>query len=290
VDAPNFISKQVVSGDYFFLETSRDPASSITIVCGGREICGPSYSIQRDDFPFWSMEYVIAGEGNVTIHGDSFPISPGTLFRYGPGIPHAISVEPDSTLDKLFVDFAGTAVPSWWTGSWETPRPIHVPGTSGIQALFLELIRQGQRGVSITPRLCALLVEQIALLAAEDGVDQSAVESPSWLTYVRCKTEIESHFKTLRTLGEIADRCHVGEAWLCRLFAQYDTETPYKLLVRRKMGLASSLLANKHRLVKDVAAELGYDPYHFSKVFKKATGYAPEDFRNVVGQRNVVRT
>jgi AraC-like DNA-binding protein len=279
METPDFISRRVVSGDYYFLDLSPDQARPLTIVCGGREICGGDYDLRRDDFPFWSMEYVLGGSGRLTINGNSFPIGPGTLFRYGPGIPHAIQASPGSMLDKAFVDFTGTAAASWWTGAWESLRPLHLPAQAGVRALFDSMLRYGVRGGKAGSRLCALLTEQVALVAREEAVDIDHSHSEAWATYTRCRDEIETHFLVWHTLGDIARSCHVGEAWLCRLFAKFDTESPYQFLVGRKMAYAASRLAERTLLVKEVAAEIGYDPYHFSKVFKKATGLSPEQFR-----------
>ncbi len=285
MEAPDFISSRVLSGSYFFLDLDPDGSKPVQVVCGGRETCGSTYDLRRETFPFWSMEYVIAGSGRLTIHGNSFPIGPGTLFRYGPEIPHAIEVDSGSTLDKAFIDFVGVETSTWWTGPWESLAPLHVPTYSAIRDLFAAAFQYGLRGGSNAPRLCALLTEQIALLAVEEAVDAALSESHAWTTYVRCRAEIERNFLSLRTLKEMAQHCHVGEAWLCRLFSRFDTESPYQYLVGRKMAFAASRLADSTLLVKEVAAEAGYDPYHFSKAFKTVMGLSPEAFRRTMGPR-----
>jgi len=286
METPEFISRRVRSGDYYFLDLEPDPRKSLVIVCGGREQCDSSYHLHRRTFPYWSIEYVVSGQGRVTINGDSFPIGPGTLFRYGPGIAHSIEVEDGSVLDKAFVDFVGARVADWWIGPWETLRPLHVLASAGVRAVFESLHRYGRRGGAQGTRLCALLTEEIAALAVEEAVEIDRSYSAAWATYVRCRNEIEAHYLKFRTLGEMAERCHVGEAWLCRVFAQFDAESPYQFLVKRKMAHAASRLADPALLIKEVAAEIGYDPYHFSRTFKKVTGFSPETFRRAVGPRS----
>jgi AraC-like DNA-binding protein len=193
-------------------------------------------------------------------------------------------------LEKAFVDVAGTDVASWWTGPWQTLVPLHVPAYAGVRPLFDELQRRGQRGGPAGARLCALVTEQIAVLAAAEAVDVDRSHSAAWSTYVGCRNVIETRYLELATLGDIARECHVGEAWLCRLFVQFDSDSPYQILVKRKMAHAASRLADRGVLVKQVAAEVGYDPYHFSRVFKKVTGFSPEAFRQferVGGASNV---
>jgi len=288
METPDFISKKVLAGDYYFLDLDPDPRKPLIVVCGGKETCGLGYDLHRDTFPYWSIEYVVAGSGSVTIDGISFPIGPGTLFRYGPDIPHSIDVDPGCILEKAFVDFIGTSPPSWWTGPWESLRPLHVPAYTEMRSLFDSMLQHGRRGGPNGARLCALLTEQVAVLACEEAVDVDLSHSQAWATYIRCRNEIETQFLSLRTLADVAEHCHVGAAWLCRLFSRFDTESPYQFLVGRKMAFAASRLADHATLIKEVASEIGYDPYHFSKVFKKATGFSPERFRMAVERRTVI--
>jgi two-component system response regulator YesN len=47
-----------------------------------------------------------------------------------------------------------------------------------------------------------------------------------------------------------------------------------------KLDLAKELLANEKTSVTDVATTLGYaDIYHFSKLFKAKTGFAPSEYK-----------
>ena len=69
-------------------------------------------------------------------------------------------------------------------------------------------------------------------------------------------------------------------ATVCRLFKRFGQATPYQVLLRRKMNHAASRLQLPHVLVKEVAAELGYDdPFHFCRAFKRTHGLSPKHFR-----------
>ena len=109
-----------------------------------------------------------------------------------------------------------------------------------------------------------------------------ARQTPAFSTYQRCRQHIATHFESLQSLEEIAAQCHVDRAYLCRLFRRYDNQTPYRFLLRLKMNLAAEKLLNPGVLVKQVAAELGFeDPFHFSRAFKNVIGLSPEAFRRV---------
>jgi hypothetical protein len=102
--APAFFSADVANARRFYLDLSPPRATKLAVVCGGLEHCTPDYAIRRDTFPFYSIEYVARGRGTVKLKGKNYPLQPGRLFAYGPGVPQHISGEPDAPLVKYFVD------------------------------------------------------------------------------------------------------------------------------------------------------------------------------------------
>lgn len=278
----SFISRRVRSGEYYFLNLEPSPEVALCVVCGGREVCDSRYEIDRPGFLYHSIEYVASGCGNLVLDGNRFPLKPGALFRYGPDIPHRISVERGAPMVKYFVDFAGQlASKAVSFGPWLELRPLRVGDPARLGALFEELQRVGRRPATHADRLCVLLLEQIVLLAADEAVPDESAASPAWVTYQRCRGYLERHGLRLRSLAEAAAACSVSEAYLCRLFHRYDAVSPYQLLMRLKMARAAALLLNRHLLVKEIGQRVGFeDPYHFSKAFKRAYGISPAAFRS----------
>jgi AraC-like DNA-binding protein len=277
-----FFSKRVLRGDYYVLDLEPPPTVELAVVCGGREVCGAAYGIDRDGFRYHSVEYVDSGSGSVTLGGRRFGLRPGSLFRYGPGLPHAISADDRPPMVKYFVDFAGKAAATLLRGGpWSEPRPLRVAEPARVRALFDELQRLGQRPTAHTQRLCTLVLEQILLLASDEALPEETGESAAWDTYQRCRRHIEEQCLGIASLAQVAEACAVSQAHLCRLFRRFGAESPYRLLVRLKMARAAALLLDRKLLVKDVGQRIGYDdPYHFSKTFKRIYGMAPDAFRS----------
>lgn len=102
-----FISRQVTAASRFYLNLRPRSARVLTAVCGGWEACAENYAIDRRTFPYWSVEFVAEGQGSLELAGHRHRLLPGTLFAYGPGVPHQLRTSPHARLVKYFVDFIG---------------------------------------------------------------------------------------------------------------------------------------------------------------------------------------
>lgn len=283
VSAPAFFSQDVAEARRFYLDLCPDDRRALVVVCGGREHCTPDYAICRDSFPFFSIEYVARGRGEVRLRGRSFALQPGRLFSYGPGVSHHITGVATDPLVKYFVDFAGAGAPALMRACRLVPgRVLDVFPPNILQALFDELIDAGLRGRRGSGELCVKLLECLALRMAGARTPTEGAETMAFATYEHCRRHIEQHCLRLRTLEQIADECHVNNAYLCRLFRRYDQQSPYQYLLRLKMNFAAGRLQDSGALVKQVAEQAGFaDPFHFSRVFRSVLGLSPASFRRL---------
>jgi AraC-like DNA-binding protein len=280
---PDFFSPQVARARRFYLNLRPSRGSRLTVVCGGLEHCRPDYAIHRKTFPFYSIEYVARGRGELKLAGRNHSLQPGQLFAYGPRVPHDIKGETNDPLVKYFVDFAGIAAPALLRASRLTPGRVgRVFPPNVLALLFDELISAGLHGGRRGEKLCVTLLECLAQKIILEAAPLAGAETLAFSTYQQCRAHIERNFLKLRTLEQVAGECHTNNAYLCRLFRRYDHQTPYQFLLRLKMNHAAERLQSPGALVKQVAEETGFtDPFHFSRVFKSVLGLAPDSFRRI---------
>ena len=280
---PEFFSSDVSEARRFYLDLNPPKNRPLVVVCGGLEYCTPDFAIRRDTFPYFSIEYVTRGRGEVKLNGRTRPLQAGRLFSYGPGVAQRITGESADPLVKYFVDFAGTQAAELLRSCKLSPGSVsEVFPANALQPLFDELIQAGSQVRCGNAGLCAKLLECMALRISSSRAPIEGSQTLSFTTFQRCRQHIGQHALRLQSLGQIADECHVNQAYLCRLFQRFDHSSPYQYLLRMKMNHAAERLQQTGMMVKQVADESGFsDPFHFSRVFHSILGLSPVAFRGL---------
>lgn len=99
------------------------------------------------------------------------------------------------------------------------------------------------------------------------------------------KEYLKEHFQENLSLSLIAQKFHYNSAYLSRIFTQYAGVSLSKYLLDLRLTRAKYLLQHHRDLsIKQVGMEVGYsDQSHFSRLFKKMTGYNPIEYREIFG-------
>lgn len=279
----DYFSEQVTEARRFFLKHNQAP-HHINVLSGGIETCTKDYVIRRDAFPYYCLEYVLRGHGEVRLDGESHALTTGRVFFYRPYMPHEIVGDPDDPLVKYFVVISGDGVEA----ALEASRigvggVVQVFPPDVLTGLFDELVAVGMRAGSRCETMCAKMLECLTLELADvvapiedDGVAR-------FETYQRCRRMVQDNFLRLSTSAEIAGVCGIEESELVRLFRQFCSHSPEQYLLRLKMNYAAGCLQNPDARVSAVADSVGYggDPYRFASAFNAVLGLSPDMFREM---------
>jgi len=289
-----FISDRVKRGDYYFLDLNPHPASPLSVVCGGREVCDGNYLVDRKDFKYYSLEFVASGSGMVSLASPTdkqdsrklelrdYILQPGTVFCYGPGVPHRISAGAASAMVKYFIDFTGGEAEVLAKAAFPKGTPWAVSSADWIQRLFEDLKTAADHLTETRASICSLIVRQLLVMLADRTLSGAPGERDRNIKFRMLKTRLRELALQGYDLQDAALACSISPSYLSRLFRRFDTETPQRWMVRCRMSFAASLLLDHRLLVKEVAALAGYeDQYHFSRTFKAIYGHSPDTFRRL---------
>lgn len=277
--ASHYISHEVESSRLFFMDFAEEEAFGV--VFGGFERCAVDYQIDREDVPWFVLEWVSHGAGKLELGGVEADLEPGSFYVYGPAMPHRIVTSAAQPLRKYFVGFRGADVEPFLE-QYEMRPGVISRGAKGehIRRTFDTLIDRGIRKSALAGPLCAVITRQLLLMCRDDATGPVSTDSVAFGTYLRVRQFIEENFLNFNSLQAVAHACNVDAPYLCRLFARFHDESPYQFLIRLRMGRASELLLQAGSSVKSVAAALGFkDAFHFSRVFKAVNQVPPSRFR-----------
>ncbi len=280
---PTFISKQITSGSYYFLNLK--PNDAFTVVCGGYEQCSLDYKYNRNEANYVSLEYIIAGRALLEVNGQRHELQPGSLFGYKHDTFYTMTSVGKTPLRKYFVALGGKEAGTHLANSpLKNEIPIEFPGVMWLEETFRQLTKFGEteddRAVESCKRLVEVLFFQLDPEYRKQGGGNISIAHS---TYQRCRKYLRDHFLELTSANELADASNVDPTYLSRLFREFDKESPYKSLIRLKMNHAARILVSQDVTIKEVSDLIGYpDQLHFSRTFKRTYGVSPKHFKKSV--------
>jgi AraC-like DNA-binding protein len=182
---------------------------------------------------------------------------------------------------KYFLNFSGSQAEGIFRSvpfnevSTAWMRQPHV-----IRDLFQQIVDAGQEPHELSKKLCGSLFEVFLLRIAQNAMRPEEAKSRAFETYARVSHMLNTGYRNLQSIADVARVLNITPAYLARLFQHYSNTTPHRLLTSLKMAEAASLLVGTDVSVTHAAAHVGFsDPYHFSRVFKNYYGSAPAHFR-----------
>lgn len=259
-----------------YLSLTRRPRAP-GVFFAGFEVCAPDYLIDRQSFPFWILEYIDEGEGEVRVRGKKHLLRSGSVICYGPGIPIHFYNHAERPFHKYFFCRNDTAFPERWRQVGLSPgsaRTLATPATQG--DMLDQLIHEGVHGYVEKSTVLSALELIITTGIRRDSQQALTPKDGPAQVYDLVMQVLHENFSEINSLAELADRTGYGAEYLCRVFKRYHNESPYQTLLRMKMNEAFRLLKEGRLRVMDIAEQVGFqDPLHFSRVFRKVMGMAP---------------
>tara|TARA_B100000242_G_scaffold7358_1_gene4796 strand:- start:2060 stop:3031 length:972 start_codon:yes stop_codon:yes gene_type:complete len=283
-------SKQVTDARQIFFGMPKEAPEGLRVVSVGCERCLPEYLVDRKTFPqhtmemenlgFTTFDFVMEGEGSLTLNENPYRLKPGSIFIYERGIPHRIENSAKKPMLKYFLVCAHKSGIGPLSALVSKPFGVFKMGSLGeIMDLFELILSNANLESENGDEICNSLANALILKICEKSSGLTQSESRSCETYHRTLRYMRRNYFTIKSIEQLADEVNIDAAYLSRIFRRFHKDTPYRFLIRLKMGHAASLLLNSGKLVKNVAFELGFEnPFHFSRAFKSVYGISPENF------------
>lgn len=91
---------------------------------------------------------------------------------------------------------------------------------------------------------------------------------------------IEHHLSEYISLSVLAEQVYLNPVYLSRAYKQNTGQNISKYIADRRIQKAKDMLISGELKINEIAYAIGYEsPAHLSRIFKKATGYSPLEYR-----------
>ncbi|CAI6079781.1 Arabinose operon regulatory protein [Cohnella sp. JJ-181] len=236
---------------------------------------------REEGFPDYQLHQTIRGVGEYIVDGRTIRVGPGEAFVLYPGVRHAYR-PVSKPWEMAWVAFNGREAGALLRyAGWGASGHGKV-AEGGLLESFRTML--GEDSLSYEANLTRS--HGMYALLLELGRAQTAGSREQDMNRIRPIIDfIEYNLHRPLSLGELAEAADVSPQYLCRLFQKTIQMRPLQYVNLQRVGRAKQLMFGAPgRRMHEVARDVGFDnASYFGAVFKKATGFSPEQFRRLYG-------
>ncbi len=255
------------------------------IMQSAQEVCVPSKvaTWYKDNLDEWSLHYVYLGKGYIEYGGKKVKIEAGNLFLVPPLTDVVYYPDPNDPFAYYWVKVRGKMVAGLlWNSGFDTDN----------------LVLKPKRALDVIDHFAALvdsyfhdddgyqskMLGHFYLIMAELSEYQKMFKknalSEKQLYVKKAMFFIEYNYLHPIKMKDIASDLNIHVNYLCNIFTDEVGISPKNYLLKLRMEKAKQFLLQMNVGIKEIAYRVGYaDPLYFSKIFCKAVGCSPTEYR-----------
>lgn len=224
--------------------------------------------------------YCVDGRASVRLGEHRDNVQAGDLLYLPAGQPHSYEADPQQPWSLFWMHLGGEDAVLQLRQLFG-PRSLLHPGLqerliSDFRAL-LDCTR-GSHQLSAylhAANLCRALLSYAALLLSQPREPRSGLDIEALHLHLQARINERLTLEEMAALAGQSSRYQ-----FIRHYRAHTGQTPVKAFLHMKVARACYLLETSRQPVTEIARQLGFDdPYYFSRLFRKATGASPAQYR-----------
>lgn len=249
----------------------------------------------------YQIQYIYKGCGVININGEQFAAKEGNLFFWGPEEMHCISVDKNTPLDVIGVQFDFTRNHENKIYPCYPPRPFSyeeineiiifkdfkgfpyytaVQNISKAELLLLEIVQEYQTQKIFYQEKSSALFKAFLMMIARQTILTSESRSKNKIIVDKVIDYIHCNYYMDLNNNYIARHFKFHPNYISRLMNIYTGMPLNKYLLHVRLNKAVELLNTSDMTIGEIAIKVGFKNIHyFSQIFKKKLGYSPSKIK-----------
>lgn len=270
-----------------FLFTNAEPSGRRELFyrvnrAGTGRTAGDFDIVRSSSYPYCVIHFVEEGSGFVICRGKKHPVGPGQLFVLAAHEGHRYLTVSDNPFLLHWIEFSGGDSNSLVGAFLDSHSPVvDAPHSLAVDRRMLRIFSLLEmnpcvRTGSVSKLLYAILITLLDL-CREENSKLSRSEQPEMEKVLR---HIDAHLQEGLEVSGLAGLANFNPQYFSRLFRKHIGMPPVKYIAARRIHRAKELLSGSTVPVEQLAEQLGFcSASHFIRLFKKAEGLTPAEFR-----------
>lgn len=253
--------------------------------------CGTYHLYTRPKLPTWrprgrrdfQLLYIASGKAHFHFVGKEQIVTAGHMVLYRPKEPQKYEYYGEDQTEVYWVHFTGGNVTNLLRsyGLTDDKKVFYCGSGMEYQTIFRSMINELQMCKENYPEMLEMYLKQIFIMlqrffqtSAKVSNTQAAEEIDKATLY------FNEHYSEDIYVDEYAKEHNISISWFIRNFKHYTGVTPMQYILNKRIYNAEALLQNPQYNITEIANIVGYDnPLYFSRIFKKAKGLSPSEYR-----------
>lgn len=149
---------------------------------------------------------------------------------------------------------------------------------------LVELVRKQREKLGIKEKQNTITLEKGEETAKKKDHEEENIRLS--VLKEKIETYIKENYGKELSVSMLAEWLNYSEAYFSKLFKQCFHVNFTTYLVDFRVNLAKEMIEDSNRSIKEIGRICGYeDPNYFSRIFKKATGFTPTEYRREIIQQ-----
>lgn len=231
--------------------------------------------------------YLCEGDAEYRVEGRPIYAKEGSLLLFNPGVIRDQRKENTGAVRRYHLAVKGLRLPGVRENCLLPDQANPLVDTQNlrpsVQSLFELMFAQLQQELLGSERtvhyLMMALLEMVKTLSLPnlENLEPKKEEPP---LLVRIREYLDQHFTQELSLQSLAEQFHISSFYLGHLFKEQFGYPPVQYILRKRIGLAQTMLINTELPVGEIGVRVGYSNHsHFNLIFTKNVGISPRKYR-----------